>query len=219
MSTPYSSDNQTFSDKGHLCARINCYPEVFKRSDLEFQSTSLAIGEKERVLDGEMALDRIVRVTVKGLNFPLEFIFQERFRMMEFETYQDITITEYNMKTAQKSELYKLNAGLFLYGYYDLKNDKLGDWIVINTARLLLKLSKNEILYSVGSNPRSAQTFFCFKFENLFSAGCVENVNPSWVQRTCINCSHYSNDLRCLYCQGARPVNPRPDNCGNFKKK
>ncbi len=175
MFTPYSSQNQTFSDKGHMCAQDTVYPLLFKteKENLLFTCTSLNMGEKQKILDGEMAIDRIVSVKCKNLSAPLEFTFQERFRRIEYKRYQDFTVTEWNYKSDQKSELYKLNAGFFLYGYFDEKLNQLQGWIVIKTADFLLKMVNSEIPYETGENKRTLQSFFCFKFKDLLAADLV----------------------------------------------
>jgi len=172
MSTPYSESNQLFSDKGHLCAQKEIYPKLFDApiERLSFRSTSLSMGKKENILDGEMAIDRIISISVKKLKFPIEFTVQERFRRIQYQRYQDITITEFNMQTGQKSELYKLNSGIFVYGYYDETNNTMGDWIALNTVTLLHRITRNFLSYSFEENRRSNQKFICLNFKDLIQS-------------------------------------------------
>ena len=67
MTTPYSEGNQLFSDEAHLAAQTLIYPILFNipRELLKFTTTSLSVGEKEKILDGEMAIDRLVSVKVQ----------------------------------------------------------------------------------------------------------------------------------------------------------
>ena len=175
LSTPYSKDNQAFSDLAHLSAQSLIYPKLFNigKSQLEFESTSLSMGDKQKILDGQMAVDRIVKVSVNWFNAPIEFTVQERFRRPEFARYKDITITEWNHKTNVKSELYKLNAGIFLYGYFDDNLEVFDDWIAVNTTSLLHRLVVRKPKIKLEFNPRSNQSFYCLEFEHLEKAGVV----------------------------------------------
>lgn len=173
--TPYSNDNQKFSDKAHEVARKRIYPFIFntEEKNLQFTSTSLALGEKEKILDGEMGIDRIVEVVVKNVRKALKFTVQERFRRMKFAKWRDITITEWNHRTNLPSELYKINAGIFVYGYFNETTGEFQDAIAVDTTSLLYRLARREIDYTVEPNPRTDQTFYCFKFDALEQAGTV----------------------------------------------
>ena len=175
MRTPYNQENQDFSNKAHLLAQQAIYPALFNvsRDYMEFESTNFSGGEKQKILDGQMAVDRIVKVSVKWFNAPIEFTIQERFRRITFERFKDITITEWNHRSNVKSELYKLNAGIFVYGYFDENQNVFSDWIAVNTTELLHRLVIREPGLSLEMNPRSNQTFYCFKFKDLENAGVV----------------------------------------------
>ena len=190
MTTPYSENNQLFSDEAHLAAQNSIYPILFNvpRKLLRFTTTSLSVGEKEKILDGEMAIDRLVSVKNQWFKAEIEFTIQERFRKPEFLKYQDVTITEWNQETNVKSELFKLNAGIFLYGYFDRESKNFLDWIAFDTAHLLYRLvikkpniktwrqakkDKDKNCIIRGYNPRSHQSFLNFKFEHLEKAGLI----------------------------------------------
>jgi hypothetical protein len=175
MSTAYSTSNQLFSDEAHLAAQSQIYPIVFNvdREHLRFTTTSLSLGEKEKILDGEMAVDRIVSVKVQWFKSEVEFTIQERFRKKQYMSFQDITITEWNNSTNLKSELFKLNAGIFVYGYFDMKQGDILDWIAVNTVGLLHSLVIKEPRVNRGINPRSNQSFLTFKFCDLENDGFV----------------------------------------------
>lgn len=174
--TPYSAANQAFSNRAHLAAQRLIYPMLFgvAAQHIAFECTSLHLGERERILDGAMAVDRIAHVAVPGLRNPLSHTIQERFRQPEFEKYRDLTVTEWNTITDQPSELYKITAGLFVYGYYNPLVDNFIDAIVINTSALLLRLSAGTIAYETCLSPRSQQTFIALPFNTLEQAGVVE---------------------------------------------
>ncbi len=129
-------------------------------------------GEMGKILDGEMGVDRIVNVTTKSLLAPIVFTVQERFRRPQFAKYQDLTITEWNHVSGMPSELYKINAGLFLYGYYDMNRKVFVDAICVTVPDLLLAIVTDEIKYEKRRNKKQ-QTFFTFKFEDLIDVGVV----------------------------------------------
>ena len=94
--TLYEQDNADFSNRAHVRARDVLYPRIFNvcRERLQFEDTLLAQSDRAKILDGEMGVDRIVRVTIHNLHAPLMFTVQERFRRPEFAKYQDMTVTE-----------------------------------------------------------------------------------------------------------------------------
>jgi hypothetical protein len=175
MGTPYSQENQALSDAAHLASQSQVYPFVFKcePSHLEFECTSLSVGDKAEILDGEMGIDRIVRVSSLGLRRPISFCIQERFRNIKYSGFQDLTITTWNTRTGQPSELYKINAGLFLYGFYDSASNLFGDWVIVNTAAMLLALTSGRVAYTTKTNPRSGQEFIGLKFADLYKSGSM----------------------------------------------
>lgn len=175
MRTEYEGQNADFSNLAHMVARRLIYPRLFGVAEaaLAFEDTLLNGGtERDRILDGEMGVDRIVRVTSTGLHAPLVYTVQERFRRPEYSGYGDITITEWNGASDLPSELYKINAGLFLYGYFSEERVEFIDWFCVDTVRLLLNITHRSIPHESRKN-RKQQTFFCFRVGDLRETGCV----------------------------------------------
>ncbi len=172
-STAYSTDNAAFTERAHETARTELYPALFGTQQLSFESTLLATSDRNRILDGEMAVDRIVKVTVRDLHAPLSFTVQERFRKLSYAKYKDLTITEFNHSSRLPSELYKMTCGLFLYGYFNEQQNSFAEAIAISVPDLLLKVARGDIEFSAKRNPRSNQTFFCFTFAALKAADTV----------------------------------------------
>lgn len=179
--TPYDPKNADFSNKAHLLARKVLYPKIFKvpLKNLLFEDTLLEHGKRGEVLDGEMAIDRIVKVTAfsENLRQPLTFTVQERFRKPQFTKWQDITFTEWNHQSNLPSELYKLTANIFLYGYFDDgssgKSPYFTDAIAIDVPITLMGICANELNYEFELNPRSNQSFITIKFSDLWRYGVV----------------------------------------------
>lgn len=172
--TIYQPENAEFSDKAHIAARTKLYPYIFNKhhNQLLFENISSDTSPKGRILDGEMGVDRLLKVTVPDLRNPLVFTVQERFRRPSYAKFKDITITEWNNASNQPSELYKINAGIFLYGYYDINTNAFIDAIAINTTDLLIMLAKQQIEFSSNSNQKQ-QNFLTFKFDDLYKADLV----------------------------------------------
>lgn len=175
MSTPYSKDNKTFSDMAHMAARNQVYPYLFNVDEeaLAYEKQGEFEDDRWQALDGQMAIDRIVRVGVHGLRAPLIFTIQERFREKRWSEYKDITVTEWNHNSNIPSELYKITANLFLYGYYDIGTGKIVDAICINVPHLLMSIVQGTVMYQQRMNPRSNQSFLCFRFDALHDAQTV----------------------------------------------
>lgn len=175
--TPYSNGNQQFSDRAHELAQAAIYPKLFgvDPACLTFDDVTGMTQERNRILDGEMAVDKIVNVSVRGLGAPLVFTVQERFRRISAERFRDITITEWNCNSNRPSELYKIKAGLFLYGYYNDTTDRfIGQSLVVNMPALLIRIAANRIYHERAVNPRSNQRFITIPFESLDELGIIE---------------------------------------------
>lgn len=172
--TLYEQVNADFSNRAHLRARDVLYPRIFcaHRERLEFEDTLLAQGDRAAILDGEMGVDRIVRVTVQSLPAPLVFTVQERFRRPEFAKYQDLTVTEWNHASNLPSELYKINAGLFVYGYFNEDRDEFLDAIAIDVTDMLLAIATRRLNYARRWN-KKMQTFLTLRFGDMEEAGIV----------------------------------------------
>lgn len=162
--TPYSDDNQKFTDKAHSLAQSEIYPLIFGGSTLSFEPLPI---EQARTLDADMGTDRHVKVLVHRLHSPYSVLVQERFRRMKYAPSQDITVTEWNHASNLPGELYKIKAELFLYGYYDDCFDQFGEAIACSMLTLKVKIAQNSIPFSSQINRRSNQTFFCFRFNDL----------------------------------------------------
>ena len=174
MPTEYTPINQEFSDKAHKAAQKLLYPLLFnvKQDALEFIDTSLKLGKTEAFLDGTMAIDRIVKVTVSGLEKALPFTIQERFRRPYAANFRDLTITEWNHTTNLPSELYKLQAMLFVYGYYDEEENRFIEAVVVDIPRFMLHLQRGHIKYTHERNKKN-QTFLGFHFDELIRCRCI----------------------------------------------
>jgi hypothetical protein len=175
--TPYQKENGDYSDKSHQLAQALIYPSLFDTSAENItyeEDTLLTESARGAVLDGEMGIDRVLRVTVPGLTGNIPFTVQERFRRPEFHGYQDLTITEWNHNSNLPSELYKIRANIFIYGYGNHPLDPSGfiEAIAINTTQLLVKISRREIPYTLKQNKKN-QTFLAFSFDSLEKSGVV----------------------------------------------
>lgn len=176
MKTPYSIDNAKLSQQAHECALETIYPALFgvNRSRLTFDAqTLLNDSMRGQVLDGEMAVDRVARVKVPRLRRPLVFTIQERFRRPEWAHKRDITITEWNHLTNQPGELYKLEANLFVYGYFNQQTASFIEVVAIDVPKLFRAIINDTIPYGVKKNPRTRQTFLTITFDNLTAKGLI----------------------------------------------
>lgn len=173
MITPYSNKNAKFTDKAHKSAQTILYPKIFNGNELIFDDLTDWETPQNEILDGQMGVDKIIKVSTDRFKEPFTFTIQERFRQIKFASYRDLTITEWNNSSDLPSELYKITAGLFVYGYFDDTNEKFGEVIVIDTTLTLYKLSQQKLQYKSDFNPRSNQTFITLKFEDLINSNLV----------------------------------------------
>ncbi len=175
--TIYQKDNANYSDAVHALARRQVYPKLFGAdvSNITYEADTL-VGQSPLgdMLDGEMGIDRIVRVSVKGLTGVLSFTVQERFRRPSYAKYRDITVTEWNHASGLPSELYKIQAQVFLYGYADKEQDPtwITEAVAVNTTSLLMAIVQGSVKYDTGMNKKQ-QTFLTIPFAELESNDLV----------------------------------------------
>lgn len=165
MTTPYSTENANKSNVAHGLALRQFYPTCFANIDYEIES---AVGLAN---DFNRAIDYIARLKEKSGN--LNLTIQERFRSDKYRHYQDITITEFNRASDMAGELYKMEADLIVYGYFNESITQLSDTIAIWCAPLKIALVTKRLKYRVGFNQRSQQDFITITFDDLYRQDLV----------------------------------------------
>lgn len=173
MRTPFTVENAAFSTKAHMAARKCIYPRIFRNKHIDYQDTILGSGEVETILDGKFAIDRIIHVHTSDMKANIKLTVQERFRKPCHAMFRDIAITEWNYASGMEGELYKLHANLFLYGYYDEKNDTFIEVILINVPMLLARIGTGTIKYSLHYMKDKQQDIINIGFDELKKTGCV----------------------------------------------
>jgi len=174
--TKYEIKNAEFSNMAHLAARDLIYPKLFgvDKSQIEYDNgTLLNESEKGKILDGEMGVDRIVRVSCKTLSGKITFTVQERFRRPMYSGFKDVTITEWNHTSNTPSELYKINAGIFLYAFFDENTNSFLDGIAFSVTNALVGITKKTLPFSPPRMNKKQQTFIGIKYKALLDAGCA----------------------------------------------
>ena len=174
MRTPIQPKNIKFSNDAHIAAQNQIYPHIFntQQDNLSFETVTIDNNLRHQILDGEMAVDRIVKVTIEVLQHPLSFTIQERFRRPEFKRWQDITITEWNYNSNLPSELYKLSGGLFVYGYYNEENNIIEQFVCFSSSQLLLSLARGNLEWKTQKNKKN-QSFIGLPFKSLRENGLI----------------------------------------------
>lgn len=169
-STIYEKSNADFSNACHELARLIIYPQLFQAhpENISYEEETL-LGESERgkILDGEMGIDRILHCKVRGLNGDLKFTIQERFRKAQYASFRDMTITEWNHASNLPSELYKINAGIFLYGYANAAVNDFIEVVAVNTTDLLHAIATGKMGSMKLERNKKQQSFATFKFDDL----------------------------------------------------
>lgn len=175
MRTPITPENVEFSQEAHKAAQRQLYPNLFNTTPdkIVYEDVTLSEDPRHQILDGEMAVDRMINVSISSLRAPITFTVQERFRRTKFQHYQDITVTEFNLNSGRKSELYKLSGGLFVYGYFNNLTNLILQAVVFSSSALLLSFVRGNLNdWNVLTNKKN-QTFFTFKFNILRKAGLI----------------------------------------------
>lgn len=171
--THYEKHQGTFSDKAHMLARELVYPSFFGNRPERYVIHRVGDGEENTRLDGEQAIDLTVySKKAERLRHPLGFTFQERFRRRRYEPYSDVTITEFNEASGKPSELYKIEATYFTYGYFGEIENTFGRVIIFNVQELKRLISKNALRFTTNQNPKK-QSFVCIPIAALEHYGLI----------------------------------------------
>lgn len=158
MKTPFSNPNAEFSRSAHFCAREKIYPRLFNLP-CSYDIQGPLKDPRWARYDGELGIDRIVRVLPQRAKAAVMFTVQERFRRPTYQVFGDVTITGWNKVTNRPGEIHKLAALFFLYGFYDQEANHFTDWVILNTAVFMLALVQGDLDYTMSTNPRSHQVF------------------------------------------------------------
>lgn len=171
MKTLYTVENQAFSNKAHRAAKSYIYPRVFRNNNISIKDTLLGSGEMESILDGQLAIDRIIHIP--SLNGTIKITVQERFRKPCHARFRDIAITEWNNASGLEGELYKLHSNLFVYGYYDDERDVFLEIVVVDVPMLLMRIATNTIPYTQTYFEEKMQSAVNVKFDDIKAANCM----------------------------------------------
>jgi hypothetical protein len=176
----FRSPEWQFSKEASALANTVIYPPFFKRDakELEIINTTLESNDsRHKLLDGQLGIDKEIRVTADNLKLkmPISFSIQERWRNIEYRgRYNDITVTEWNYKSDTPSELYKINAFLFVYGFYDAKLKLFPEVFIAHTSMLMTKFVGGDLksVDQARKNKRQ-QSFFGFNIDELKEHGII----------------------------------------------
>jgi hypothetical protein len=173
MRTKFNRDNKDFSDFAHEAAQSQIYPYLFE-GDSEINITSVAMNNdaESKKLDLQYGIDVIVEINVPKLNSTIPVYVQERFRRPKWRDEQDITITRHNHASGEPSELSKIAAQQFIYGYYEPTLDEIQEAICVNVPILLRKIADGKLLCGEQQNPKE-QDFLTIGFEELHEEGAT----------------------------------------------
>ena len=173
--TLYQVENAEFSNTCHELAKIKLYPQLFgvDQSNIVYEeNTLLHESDKGKILDGEMGVDLGGRRIIKKKIGHTTFTIQERFRRAHYHTYKDITVTEWNYASNKPSELSKINAGIFVYGYANSSVTDFIEVMAINTTDLILAVTNGNIDYDRRRNKKN-QSFLTFTFDELLRRNAI----------------------------------------------
>ena len=174
--TLFSAENSTFSQNAHTFAQTQIYPLLWPGESVTMVDATItreASGLIEGKLDGQMGIDRVAIVSTNGLKQPIKYTIQERFRKDSFKRWGDITITEWNFSSNTPSEIYKIQADLFVYAFFDSCDSIFKEVVVVYVPVLKAAISNGTIRYVIRTNPRSNQTFMGISIADLERVGAI----------------------------------------------
>lgn len=154
-----------FTKRAHAAAQEQFYAHMFPGLPIAFEDTVGTVRDLDYAIDCQLA------VTTETLRAPLRFAVQERWREPGAMRFGGITITEWNGASSQPSELHKLGAHLFVYGFYDDTADRIVTAAAFDVVRMLHALALRRLSYRRQS--RLDQTFLAFDLKDLKDRGAL----------------------------------------------
>ena len=166
------------SDRAHEAAKVDIYPALFTprrdRGCLVYSNGIQDGGEALRE-DRELGIDTTIswqsnKYAKWGLATPITTI-QERCRHPKFARFSDLTITVMN-PTGHPGDWFKCKAEFYLYGYFDMDENRFEKAYLIRRSTLVAHVLSTEHGVSMGKNTKG-QSFLCIDIGNLRSAGAI----------------------------------------------
>lgn len=158
----------TFSAMGHVASIDKVYKPYFGDTSVVHDVT----GETSQ-LDTHFGVDYIVEVSNPALKTSVDIWVQERWRTVECQKYQDMTIIECNDYSGHLAEIYKSKAQLMVYGY-QTADGVIQQAIVVDFAAVLVQIALGKIQFGMRKNNKVNQTFIHVSFDALRSAGLIK---------------------------------------------
>lgn len=166
MKTVFSPERFEFTKRAHLAAQGQFYPLMYPHG-VEFEDTTKTAQDLDYAIDCKLA----ITLPDESFRAPISMAVQERFRDPKEMHWGDITITEWNLASGQPSELHKLGAQMFVYGFYDDTNDRIVFATAIDVGLMQWALSHGYIKYE--RRKRGDQSFIGLKYKALDDIGAV----------------------------------------------
>jgi hypothetical protein len=140
--TYFDSGRFEASHQAHLKAQDQFYRRfLFPGLEITFEDVT------KTVEDLEYAIDVCVSVSTPGFRGPFKYAVQERWRAdLKAMNYKDITVTSWNLETDLPSELHKLGAHLFVYGFHDSDHNII-EAVAVDVPRMLYALTRENLSY------------------------------------------------------------------------
>ena len=166
--TAFSGQNWEITHAAHLAAREQFYPKLWPNAlRIQFIDVTGAVE------DLKYGIDCIAAVYVKGFRAPLKFFIQERFREPYFRKFRDATVTEWNTVTDLPSELHKIAAQIFVYGYYDPAKNLILGALAINVPQMIREIGEGRLPYTRDQRSSKDQDFIGVKWDDLHDAKAI----------------------------------------------
>jgi len=171
--TEFSEQNKGFTESAHHAARKQFYPELFKNdTQITYENTDRGSSKIHNVLDRKLGIDLCLYVSNDELDQKIPLYIQERFRRPKYRRYQDLTITKFNNKSGEVSEVSKMAAQFMVYGYYDSTLSEIQEAVCVNVPILARNIADKNISTGQNQNDKK-QDFITVGFDELDRIGAL----------------------------------------------
>lgn len=166
MTTAFRPANMEFSTRAHRAAEAQLYPVMFANAH------PLLFGDRVGTDDDlDRGIDYTVTCHPAGLRAGMTFTIQERWRRVHEMGRNDVTITEWNLKTNLPSELYKIQADILVYGFYDDRSDLVHEAVGVDMVAVRWHLAHSRLRVDRLPRGDGEQLFVAIAYSELRRVG------------------------------------------------
>jgi hypothetical protein len=168
----YDKGRRAFTDRAHLLARRQFYPQLFGSNNLRYHVPQSEEEQAEALRrDMEEAVDWTILVPYPTLPHLTKVHVTERFRRHDQLHWQELTLREFLSAVDRPGEWYNMRCTLVIYGWVNEEETDFLDIFAVPVGGL--QVAFTTVFNGIGHNKSHGNRFVTFPLQKLTEAGLV----------------------------------------------